>query len=350
MEMQKHNVRQISLYSNATPLSRHTDLGYGCAFCPEYYQKPYDLKKHTLDYHDTNTRATYMSKPRFGSGSYVVKLDVTNLKCTLCEQVIEYVDVKEHLEGHGKSIHHLSNSYIIPFKFDDDILKCMFCNEVFRSFKTLQMHMNEHYKNYECPVCGVGFINQLMVKTHYKNSHKVGNFACSCGELFDTINKKKLHELHAHNKHKYKCGYCDQFFKSSDTKQIHLTSVHNINFPSSSFSIQCNQCDKQFTKQSHLAIHVKKDHNKETRFSCSDCKKAFFYKSQLDLHMIKHLQTKKIKCEICSKDFARIKALKEHVKIHVGVFEYRCKHCEASFVQKASLKKHLIRKHNAMFD
>lgn len=335
------------LSTNATPIRRHTDMGYACAFCVKSFPKPADLKKHTLVIHASEEKATFMHKTCLSR--FLVKLDVTDLTCNICGKSVDsFAEVMAHLKGHGKVMHNDINNYVIPFRFDDAFLRCTLCFEVCRKFKSLQIHMYEHYRNFSCHVCGAGFLNQQMVTTHYMNAHKIGLFACShCEDIFDTINKKKRHEQQAHGKMKmHKCGYCDQKFRSFDTKRLHQKSEHDITTP----TFACTACSKTFSKPSLRAIHVKKDHLMETRFPCSHCKKAYFFKFQLDTHIISHTRAKDFKCEVCDKCFSRLKTLREHVKIHTDDRRFRCRYCDVAFVQKVSLKRHLQKKHNDVLD
>lgn len=347
LQKQRHNLKQILLSTNATPIRRHTDMGYACALCDNYFPKPADLKKHTLGNHDGNTIASIMDKTCLSR--FLVKLDVTHLECSLCNDVINsFSEVIDHLKGHGNEMHSDINNYIIPFKFEDDLLKCTLCSEVHRKFKSMQLHMYEHYRNFVCDVCNAGFINQRMVCTHYFNSHKKGCFPCShCAKTFDTIRKKIYHEQHAHDRMKmHKCGYCTERFRSFDTKQRHQMSKHNIYCP----TFDCSACSRNFSKPSELTVHIKKDHLMETRFQCTYCAKAYFFKFQLDNHMIRHTHVKDFKCEVCDKCFSRLKALREHVKIHADDRRFRCKYCDMAYVQKVSLRKHLQKKHDEVLD
>lgn len=283
--------------------------------------------------------------------SFLVKLDITAFECRLCnETMVNLNEMYQHLADHGNKIYTDIKNYILTFKFDGDILKCVDCQKEFRSFKRLQTHMNSHCKNFECGVCGSGFPNLKSIYAHARYTHTSAHepFSCTyCPLSFKTCQLKRKHESQAHGvtKKLYKCGYCGKRFEFFDQKKMHLNREHGVR----NSLLECKSCDRKFSRPSLLSCHVKKVHLLETRFGCPECDMRFYFEYQLNEHVVKHTNAKEFRCEICFKNFARKKSLREHVKIHAGDRRHQCLRCDAAFVQKHSLKVHLKSKHGLVY-
>lgn len=264
-EIDKHldNIKTILLYSNATPIRCKGGIGYACAFCSDQFPDPKDLKRHTLDAHDDKARLNYMKGQSMVA--YIVKLDITWLQCKLCNR--NFVNLEElvtHLTLEHKKIFHATiKSHIVPFKFESDELKCVYCCNEFSNFKVLLEHMNVHYKNHICEVCGCGFVNQRTLQRH-SYRHKIGIFNCSfCNKVFDTKIKQKEHERAVHicmNK-RNKCGYCGEKFTDYTKKNDHEVKAHGAR----PIVLKCHACSKTFDNQRALTVHTKAYHMMERR-------------------------------------------------------------------------------------
>lgn len=258
-EVEKHrdNIRTILYNSNATPIGRYAGIGYTCSFCNDQYTTPADLKTHTINQHEE-------SKPIFmeerAMHNYIVKLDITNLKCVLCQMNIDNLDrLIDHLKlEHDKCFHVGIKNHILPFKFDSDMIKCVFCGNDYSNFKVLLEHMNAHYRNYICDVCDGGFVNKKILQTH-SYRHKTGVFNCSyCPKVFNNHIKKREHEKAVHiclNK-RNKCGYCGEKFSDYTKKNNHEVKAHGAK----PVVLKCQACDKTFDNQRSLTVHTKAYH------------------------------------------------------------------------------------------
>lgn len=218
---QRYNIREMLLGSNATPIRKY-DIGFVCCFCTNQYELPADLKKHTIDDHDDNTKLNFM-KGQFIS-QFLIKLDVTALMCKLCDTNLDDVKslIKHLKDDHAKPMFTDIKNYILAFKFEGTENKCTVCSQTFNRFKVLQEHMYSHYRNYVCGVCDMGFLNERMLTLHSER-HKTGTFKCGhCPETFDAPRKKKYHEKKVHTPSFYKCGFCDEKFSWYSQKCTHI--------------------------------------------------------------------------------------------------------------------------------
>ncbi|XP_048003779.1 PR domain zinc finger protein 5-like isoform X5 [Leguminivora glycinivorella] len=343
IHMHRHNIREILASSNATPIRCHGDIGYTCCFCPKQFPRPADLKNHTIQEHDHKTKQTFMADGVMHS--YIVKLDITSLRCELCATNLDSLDQMVHhlIKCHRKKLYTDIKNHILPFKFEDDKMRCVICKVECNSFKHLQEHMIVHFRNYVCDVCDSGFINRRMQGAHAK-THLTGKFECStCSKVFDTVLKLKSHERQVHTTIMYnKCGHCSEKFKDFKQKRKHLEDVHGIKKEKS----KCKACDKSFSSLSALGVHVKRNHLIERHHKCGQCDMAFYSIRELEQHLVKHSGTREFQCDVCYKFYGLRKTLVEHMRIHTNDRRFECPHCGMTFVQKCSLKGHLRSKHS----
>ena len=343
-ELLKHRIciKEILLNSNASPIRRYEGIGYNCCFCPEQFEQPADLKKHTLENHNDVSEANFMKK--MNMSEYVVKLDITALKCKLCNGDFSALDkFILHLNNiHEKKIDMDYTNHIFPFKFDDDLFKCIFCGQTFSRFRTLVGHMHLHYRNYICTICDTGFVNRNTLTQHALN-HKTGTFVCDhCPKVFNTQGNKRFHErvVHTHGKRKYKCGYCKEMFKEHEQKVNHVASVHSV----VASKLACQACDRVFNTRRKLNTHIKKDHLMEKTHKCTECDMAFYSTTKLKSHMVSHTGLKEFQCSVCKKFFGRKKTLNVHMRTHAEKI-FKCEHCGQNFTQKNNLRIHMKSKH-----
>lgn len=347
-EIDKHlqNIRNILLYSNATPIRKHTGNGYLCCFCPELFTMPRELKIHTLQKHDNKTKSTFMKGYPFNS--YVVKIDITGLKCEICGQDIDGLEqLINHLKSkHNHILHTDIKNHILPFKFEGDTFKCVLCPKFYERFKLLQEHMNVHYNNYNCEICNSPFVNKRTLNGHMAR-HKQGEFSCSfCSKVFGTNGKKLCHEkfVHIGDHRRNKCPHCFQKFTSYAKKNEHMVNEHGAD----PRVLKCMACDKTFTRRDRLTRHTKRDHLLERKNECEHCDMKFYGKKELNLHMLKHTGEKQYKCEVCFKAFGRKHTLREHLRIHADDRRFKCDQCGQAFVQKCSWKNHMKSRHDEL--
>lgn len=331
----------IIKYTNATPFKGFLRIGYSCHFCKEEYERPSDLKSHTLKKHLTESvmQVTVLADTN-------VKLDITGLKCKFCDENIDKLEsVLLHLsEVHNERIHTKTANYLIPFKFDSEVLKCVVCADEFQSFKLLNDHINlNHYTNYACSKCGRGFINKRSLITH-SYRHETGTFSCQyCPKVFSNRVCKIAHErsVHLFNSKRHKCGYCGERFTDVVKKKDHEVKIHNAPKP----IYTCQACNKTYKSQRSLRTHIRGFHLLLRPYKCAQCEFSASKNIELKMHMVKHTGSKNFCCVVCSKSYGRKSTLREHMRIHVNDKRFKCEHCMHAFVQKCSWKTHMRTKH-----
>ncbi|XP_060809239.1 zinc finger protein 25 [Amyelois transitella] len=337
----RENLMTILKYSNALPFKNKNLLGYQCGYCDSTYPDPLDLRSHTDSNHKME-RLEYKANFDF---EYNVKLDITDLVCTLCdERKDDLAKLKEHLmKTHEKIIHEDIKDHLQQFKLKKgEVYDCAMCSATYETFKMLKQHMNKHYRNYTCSNCDTSFATRRSLNAH-RVTHQEGSFKCDhCEKVFSNKTKKHYHEKTKHlgNRSIANCPYCNESFRSYYQRNQHLIKVHNSETP-----YKCNVCDKEYALKSLLMYHIKKSHLMERNCQCTECGYRFFSKKALKAHMVKHTGERTFSCEVCHKSYARKYTLREHMRIHNNDRRFKCEVCGLSFVQKCSLKSHLLSNH-----
>lgn len=341
--LHQDNLRCLLLYTNASPLVRRTDRGYVCCYCTERFMDPADLKQHSIEDHDDESKAMCLREKEMSV--FFAKVDITDLQCNICDFNLGTLEEAfEHLKAeHNKPIHLEIKNHIVPFKFEGDGFNCCMCGHQFTFFKTLARHMTSHYKNFQCDVCGVWFINQRFLKVHCLR-HIGGSFPCSyCDKVFDARVKRTNHErvVHRLKKMTNTCGVCGAKFNDGAKKNRHLHEVHGQELP----KYKCQGCEKEFVTKKNLTKHIMGYHLKVRRYTCDLCGKEFYDKISMQRHRVIHTNAKDFKCDICFKEFNRKSTLNMHMRIHLDDKRYPCEICGEAFVQNKSRKKHLNKIH-----
>ncbi|XP_052745812.1 gastrula zinc finger protein XlCGF26.1-like [Bicyclus anynana] len=350
-ERQMHciNIEVFLTHTTATPIRSHDGFSYMCCFCNENFVNPADLKDHSLMKHkNAHDIIEFMKKQR--PDAFLLKLDITLLKCTICDTSIDTVDeLFDHLQNeHKKRLHTEVKCQIVPFKFGGEQLQCALCSLFFTKYKILLEHMHTHFRNFVCDICDAGFVSRRAMLSH-KDTHTKGSFECGeCSKVFENPQRRRTHmnAVHRFMNLPSKCGICKERFTGGRLKDLHMIAVHGM----SPVIRKCLACDKTFPSQQALRIHTKKYHLLERNFQCSECDMKFFTGALLKNHMLKHTGQKDFQCDVCLKWFGRKCVLTEHMRIHMNDRRFVCMHCGRGFVQKCSWRGHLRTVHGEIDD
>ncbi|XP_037299020.1 zinc finger protein 729 isoform X3 [Manduca sexta] len=337
------NLQNLLLYTNTNPIRFKDSRGYGCSFCPKYFSESAELKKHFLIEHNSDDLIKSVTKKYI---EHVVKLDITHLNCALCDMdVPKMEDMVAHLKTvHNKEVYSDAKNQLLPFRFDTEQFQCAVCYVSFLTFKLLQEHMNVHYQNYVCKLCGAAFVMKRLYMSHVKR-HGDGEYKCNiCNKIFYTLQNKLMHVRSVHKglDKRNKCKYCDERFRDYWKKIEHMIEKHGM----PPVVLKCQACERTFKNQRLLRNHTKKYHLLERPHKCPECDMEFFGKSALEKHMPKHTGIKKYKCMVCLKSYVTKSTLTLHMRIHKDDRRYACSVCGQAFIQKCSWRGHMRSKHD----
>ncbi|XP_013193817.2 zinc finger protein 724 [Amyelois transitella] len=284
---------------------RHHKSWFQCFFCQQDFMEINLLRDHTSQAH-IDIKAELKKIKRYPRS---LQIEISNLACRVCNLNLEDVEsMRRHLvDVHNKVIY---KECIADYKVDGSPFSCHLCKKEFHVFRTLTMHLNEHYANCICDICGKSFLNTKRLKIH-KRTHENGDFPCNeCGKVLKTKSSKANHMESAHSKRQLKCHICLQPMKHYNDRIKHMSEVHNI-----THKFVCPICDREYNVKHYLATHMRQTHGHKNK-KCLECGMAFITNYGLKKHMLKHSGEKAFTCNFCSKAYARSYTLKAHLRCH----------------------------------
>lgn len=263
------------------------------------------LRDHNLQFH-ANIDEELKKIKRYPRS---LQIDISILECRSCHLNLSDVDtMKCHFsEKHNKIIY---KECIADYKVNSSPYSCHLCKMEFHVFRTLTTHLNEHYANCICDVCGKSFLNTKRLKVH-KRTHENGTYPCTeCGKILKTKISKANHMESAHSKRIIKCQICFKPMKHYNDRIKHMSEVHNI-----THKFKCPICNREYNIKHYLATHIRQTHGIKNK-KCMECGMAFITNHGLKKHMLRHTGDRPFSCSICCKSYARSYTLREHMRVH----------------------------------
>ncbi|CAL4122129.1 unnamed protein product, partial [Meganyctiphanes norvegica] len=180
-------------------------------------------------------------------------------------------------------------------------------------------------KPYQCSHCDKEFSRQVILSRHVQIHHvmeKPNQF--SQFEIILSYNNDIIHHQRIQIGHQtYQCSYCEKTFTSDGDLRIHMKKHTRKSY-------KCSQCEKIFSKRSRLVYHWR-THSGEKPYQCNICDKVFSMNGSLSIHMRSHIQNTLYQCQLCDKAFPRNIVLIYHMRTHTGEKPYKCNQCGKAF-------------------
>lgn len=339
---ERKNAALILEHSTARPFI-YCRYFYKCFFCSEHYSEINALLCHTLS-HDMPKHDVIL-KVLLPKGKRTIKVDISNLKCRICEDTFEDLDkIRSHLNVEHAVPFTESGNGIVAYNLTlkDGQYECHICNKIFQTFILLNRHMNVHFSNAVCETCGAGFMTHQRLLQH-KEIHLPGGYPCTrCSKVYTTNSNLKFHIEKAHEgstkTRMLRCPHCLERFTEHFRKLKHLKDVHGI-----TFTFVCDFCKSVFPSRRALTMHTNKFHSQKTQ--CEVCRKSFSCVTTLKKHMVSHTGERNFSCTFCHKAYRHQKSLKQHLNTHVqGVpLEYNisCTECGSRFPNRNEFNRHV---------
>ncbi|KAG5880487.1 hypothetical protein JTB14_035198 [Gonioctena quinquepunctata] len=138
---------------------------------------------------------------------------------------------------------------------------CEFCQKIFKKSYDLLLHIRRDHigeKNHVCDECGKRFYTFYTLNKHKKMTHqKLRPFPCQyCKKKFSSRNARVTHERQHTNVTPYICDECGIGFRQNVSLKSHKKSVHNY---VEELTHECEVCGKKFGSQfavvSHMRLH-----------------------------------------------------------------------------------------------
>ncbi|KAI8121452.1 Gastrula zinc finger protein XlCGF17.1 [Lucilia cuprina] len=142
----------------------------------------------------------------------------------------------------------------------------------------------------------------------------------------------------------FPCNYCDKKFTRNFQLKLHLISIHQIG---DGLQYTCQICTKTFASNHSLSYHQKSVHYQQKPHFCPQCDRQFVLKSQLVSHMRIHTGEAKpriFECQECGKKWPTRSDLRTHMRSHDPNMErpFKCDRCEKSFFTRGHLTSHQL--------
>lgn len=139
----------------------------------------------------------------------------------------------------------------------------------------------------------------------------------------------------------YFCDYdgCSKAFTRPSLLTEHQEIVHQGKKP-----YKCDQCDRSFSKKSHLERHAYV-HSKDKPLHCLVCGKGFTTGQQLRRHEITHTKSFRCPYDGCLESFYKHPQLRSHV-LAVHERKLNCSICNKEFQRPYRLQNHMAKHHN----
>ncbi|XP_022698857.1 zinc finger protein 540-like isoform X2 [Varroa jacobsoni] len=178
-----------------------------------------------------------------------------------------------------------------------------------------------------------------------------GELCQQCGKLFENADSLTFHQLKAHQGplKDHHCGVCDLPQRDYRHLVFHMNAHHKRG---TSPSLDDPSTENHITRGAHCSGTIGTSSKRPSSFICRDCNRSYEAKSQLIAHQVwvhQRCEDDRYPCPFCGKPFTKQSYLALHLRRHVDERPYRCEHCGKSFAHLASLKGHVTMKHTKDF-
>ena len=284
---------------------------------------------------------------KFSTGS--IKFAGIKKMCNLCR-----ANIHNHFKHH--KVPHLNCKLCVyqmktmtDKTFWDKV--CNLCGKICSSEKSLKYwHKRTHSSDWMCQDCDMDFTRKWTLKRHLIEIHGMEP------EDFD---------FQSHDENDASDFESDDINDDSDSSDIVSESESDENSLTSDVvsdgdrdegdvKIKCNYCEKLFSVQRYLDVHIKNKHSARKAFNCDECNHSFTLKNNLKRHeemehgkkrsdfLEPNVVLKTNTCDFCGMNFSRMDNLNEHIKrAHLNENDkFTCKYCGRNFDRKFSMNRH----------
>uniref|UniRef100_A0A667WRY5 Zinc finger protein 239-like n=1 Tax=Myripristis murdjan TaxID=586833 RepID=A0A667WRY5_9TELE len=214
--------------------------------------------------------------------------------------------------------------------------QCYFCGKLFTQSSSCKIHMRVHTRErpYFCRTCGKMVAHRVHLRKCKIKLDKCKDALCLPPALLciDTVHRRDTggtcHLVNIQTGCRMSNGVCRPKLcccKICGKKNY----IHEK---------ACRFCGKHFSRDSDLIRHVDESHTGEKAFKCPECDKEFARRDHLAVHLRIHTGEKPHSCPFCGKSFAQSSNLNVHMRMHTGEKPYFCKTCGKMVAHSYHLK------------
>lgn len=252
-------------------------------------------------------------------------------KVEMCATIAQNYDISFPSSDHGSELEEVTEPKSLQ-------ISCDICFKTFTRLNYLNRHKKVHVNQneYVCNICNKGFAqNDLLVRHQVVHDIKLEDSISHYNSTVESeiIDESRVQEKLVGEDLEIKWVHADKQFVTNDEM---------ITYSQSTNPLQCDMCNKRFTKTSHYNRHLK-IHSKVKGYTCHLCNKGFARSEQLVNHMNAHSGVKPHVCNICTKGFNQVSNLKDHMRTHNGEKPFLCSICGKGFNQLGNLRQHTVR-------
>ncbi|CAN7994282.1 unnamed protein product [Ixodes hexagonus] len=335
-----------------------------CPHCPRVVYSKIYLKKHVNQFHTPglNFVCRHCGK-KFKTSSelkmhlaalHLDALDeeeargVANLKKHRCELCPFVTYTRRILCGH-MNLHPEAGWF-----------RCARCVLSYPNLKDLVAHQQRSHRSVackrRCPDCPRVFFSNVSYDEHAALHASGGGTACDvCRRVFATPAQVERHAERHDTANQQTCLECGRTFSSLQSLHVHQRSVHEgrmkVRRDVGPLHHRCDTCGAAFKFASSLEAHRVCKHLNEggglRNLPCSLCDKQFSSEVTLAVHLRIHFNEKPFRCRHCGMEFAQQGAAKSHEERHKRARNVQCPHCSQQFLFQSRLNAHLRSAHAA---
>ena len=229
------------------------------------------------------------------------------------------------------------------------LFTCVECPSEFNSKELLADHIIQTHTKVKCKLCSKDY-DILALKKHYSEDHLAKTFVCDkCEKTFVTQDLLKKHQTEKHELFCV-CGICKQGFQSMKELGEHFEShelqpnslekIHNKPFEQKSKNTK-----KAIAKKTIQSTNTPRKMSKE--YACGSCDRSFKLADNLSYHI--ELAHETHKCYVCNKGFTKEIGLQIHLTKEIGDLQKvrsskegnKCDFCSRRFVSSCGKTAHL---------
>lgn len=161
----------------------------------------------------------------------------------------------------------------------------------------------------------VVIVNRGRIRPKSKLRRRKNKFTCQlCGRGFLQRSRYIVHKSF-HKSGKHECTQCKKQFDSKDNLELHQKTQHNSNPTKENIEAQ-EPHETPSTEQSASTVTLEiAGGSRNANYKCESCDKQFGLKQEYELHMKVHEQQEFI-CNTCNKTFTSQSDLKTHMTTH----------------------------------
>ena len=205
---------------------------------------------------------------------------------------------------------------------------------------SLADHFDSHIQqnSHLCDICAKTFLTKKQLGDHMRR-HTYSVTCDVCYKSYSSNTALKLHAMTHTGEKPNSCEYCGRSFTSRCNLKSHIRS-HLGEKP-----FKCTLCDYRAVQSTSIKKHMIASHSDVRAFACHLCSKTFKFKSQLTMHVRRHLGDKRHVCDVCNMGFVDTSTLKEHKVTHTDARPHVCDICAQTFRRRDKLNLHLRTTH-----